>query len=341
MKNLRIAFISFLAMWAVVVWHCYCGSSVERWFLPIFCYWSVPWFFVISGYYLLASFDKRNIDKFIVNKFWSLFMPYLLWCMIGILFFYIFSPHEISLNLNDIFALGDVTQPKYNKPLWYVRALLILNVIGLCILVPLRYFRVEHGLLRLALFTCFFLVLVFLVQKFGLTIGPGSSAFYFLCGIWCSYLMKSILKNFMTQHLMLITIVALIMAMLFRGIWFSRGYSFYSSGGSFIGNLATVFFIIMLVGAVCLIKKSNLPICDRSLHIYARVFSMSSFVYFFHRPLLTCLIEKFDGLVDNNVCVRNMEFVILAVFYPAVCMLIGLILKRHCQKMYLILTGGR
>lgn len=56
----RIRVISFFATWSVVVWHCYCGSQVENWLIPVVCFWSVPWFFLVSGYFLLARL--KDVD---------------------------------------------------------------------------------------------------------------------------------------------------------------------------------------------------------------------------------------------------------------------------------------
>ena len=83
MKNTKISVISFMAMVCVVWWHCYCGSSVERWFIPGFCVWSVPWFFFLSGVLFRRTLESKTFAAVVESKVRSLFIPYILWCAVG------------------------------------------------------------------------------------------------------------------------------------------------------------------------------------------------------------------------------------------------------------------
>ena len=81
--SLKARIISFLAMLAVVAWHCYCGSQLERWFIPAFCVWAVPWFFFLSGALFRKTLDSKGYVAIVVQKIHSLLIPYILWCGIG------------------------------------------------------------------------------------------------------------------------------------------------------------------------------------------------------------------------------------------------------------------
>ena len=82
-RNKKIEIISFMAMLCVVWWHCYCGSQVERWFIPGVCVWSVPWFFFLSGVLFRRTLDTKGRGEVVASKVRSLLIPYILWCAIG------------------------------------------------------------------------------------------------------------------------------------------------------------------------------------------------------------------------------------------------------------------
>lgn len=81
--NKKIALISFMAMVCVVWWHCFCGSQIERWFVPSFCVWSVPWFFFVSGVMFRRTVELKSYRKILSSKVRSLLIPYIVWCGIG------------------------------------------------------------------------------------------------------------------------------------------------------------------------------------------------------------------------------------------------------------------
>lgn len=58
--SIKLRIISFLAMLGVLWWHCFCGSGIEVYFMPVACYWAVPFFFFSSGVFLQASARKYS-----------------------------------------------------------------------------------------------------------------------------------------------------------------------------------------------------------------------------------------------------------------------------------------
>ena len=83
-RNKKIELISFMAMLCVVWWHCYCGSSIEQWFIPGFCVWSVPWFFFLSGVLFRKTLETKTYRVVVSSKVRSLLIPYIIWCVIGV-----------------------------------------------------------------------------------------------------------------------------------------------------------------------------------------------------------------------------------------------------------------
>ena len=331
----KIRIISYLASWGVVVWHCYCGSSIERWFIPIFSYWAVPWFFLISGYFLLSSFDRRNMAGFYMSKCTSLLLPYLMWCLIGYLIYAIFSGWIIPFSIPDVFALRSPS-PKFNRPLWYARALIVFMVIAGAILTMLRAMRIKDGLLRVFLLSMFFFVVVYFInQRIFQIYGPGSSLIYFLMGVWLRWagnvsLFERWNKTVVRWSMLVLCMVAFLT---FRVIWFRAGHSFSSTGagGTLLNNVSSCLMIVSLWLALDLVKLGAMR------EKVISVCGTSAFVYFFHRPLLTCLIKYFqkyfvslDGL-----------FILMVVLYAPFCSAFAFAVKRFCPKSYSILVGGR
>lgn len=260
-RNSKIQLISFLAAICVIWWHCYCGSTIERWIIP-FCYWAVPWFFGVSGYFIVGSSDKRSSWGFVKSKIYSLLFPYVLWCLLGVGVFALCSSEPITLSLADIFALNSHTQPMYNKPLWYIRALMIFSAITMVVLSFLSIVRMRKGFLRVALFSALFLIIYVGLVKMGASIGPDSSALYFVAGAVASSLMEvARQKLFISKkNSIAIAIIALLVAAVFRGVWFATGHSFSAEGqgGVVLGNLSTIFVIVALIYASALISDGAL-----------------------------------------------------------------------------------
>lgn len=333
--------ISFVAMWAVVAWHCYCGSRVERWFIPVFCYWSVPWFFLVSGFFFVGSFEKRELWGFITYKLRSLLAPYVIWCLVGFFCFVLCSPGQVHYSINAIFAFGewDVVSPSYNPPLWYIRALLIFTVVGATILQFLKFLRVYDNRLRAL---CFFLLFGLLILCFivsGVKLGPMSSSAYFLSGATLYYFLRNtkrmaLLRNYTEMHTVVVAIGALVVAIALRLVWFAMGHSFSLSGqgGMIIGNCSVMVFIIALWH---LINGAPCGFFEKAWYMRA---GLGVFVYFMHRPLLMWLIERFS--MSGNM-LKDVMFMLLVVLYAPFCLLIGLSLCRFMPKTYSILIGGR
>ena len=126
-KNTKIEVVSFVAMLCVVWWHCYCGSNIERWFIPGFCVWSVPWFFFLSGVLFSKTLNYKTYGIVIWSKVRSLLIPYVIWCCIGAMISCAI-PYRMS-NLSgvlDVFCISSSKiHPWGNNALWYVRSLLI------------------------------------------------------------------------------------------------------------------------------------------------------------------------------------------------------------------------
>ena len=335
-SSLKARSISFMAMWAVVAWHCYCGSDIERWFIPTFCYWSVPWFFVVSGFFFVRSFEKRSLKDFAVSKIKSIAIPYVIWCVLGFIVFLFLCPREVHFTPVSVFALGKAFQPTYNPPLWYMRALAIFTVFGSLAMFVARFLWLRNEFLRCGVSVALFGIIYWLaVNCAGLSVGPGSSPVYFIFGMCLSYLGKrEKVVTWLDRNGLYMGLLSLVFAVAARSVWFVQGhsFSFAGAGGTIIGNFCTLMMIIAIWTLLDRVPTA------KSLKNYAGV---GVFVYLMHRPLLMCIIENVSPcLVDHNTF-REMLFIALVVFYVPFCLCIDGFLKRFTPRMYSVLIGGR
>lgn len=324
MRNGRLALISLLAMVCVVWWHCFCGSNIERWFVPSFCVWSVPWFFFLSGALFARSLRSRGVRDVLVGKIRSLAVPYLLWCVIGLV---VSWPIIRCDGIVGVFAASyRLIHPVGNIALWYVRTLMVFAIIIGAI------WPLAKRLGRWSDLACafFFLFLVKCAVLLGLALGPGSSPFYFAAGfaLSCFVLGEGHLIPASVRAFIFIGAIALAIAT--RAYWFNLGYDFGNNGGTVLGNVSTVFIIIGLwfgVGA--------LPDRIVCLPMIVEASSLTAIVYFMHYPINDVIKHVADGFN------RDVLFVVLVVTAPVFYLFVAFCIKKHLRLLYNALSGGR
>lgn len=94
--NEKMRDVSAVAMLAIVIthsiaimtfpgaarWNVWIQALVSR---SLTCSWAVPFFFLISGYWCHRKLSEGSIKSFYTKKIKSLFVPYVLWCILGLL----------------------------------------------------------------------------------------------------------------------------------------------------------------------------------------------------------------------------------------------------------------
>jgi len=159
-KNHRIANLGFVAALLVVVIHLEnapqdVGSlawAVHYFLRYILAVAAVPYFFLVSGYFLANRADEPGWwGKAVVKRLRTLGVPYLVWCLVPIVLFTLCWPGYESGGecwrvlpkasaIRAAFGLNIFTAPEANRPLWYVRALMLLVLAS-----PLLVWLVRKG----------------------------------------------------------------------------------------------------------------------------------------------------------------------------------------------------
>lgn len=337
----KIKVISLLAAWAVVIWHSYCGASICQWFIPLFSYWSVPWFFLCTGFFFFNSWTPDAIGKKFLGKCKTLLVPYIIWCIVGLVINWFFCADKIR-GFADVLALRhDSIWPCYNRALWYLRCVIVFAVIGF----PLR-FIVDKGLktwskYSVVMFSCIFALLIFVLHKYVFRIyGPGSSLFYFLSGVVLRAISDVrdisglIDRKINHRYTFLVPFLCWMIAMC---AWFSLGYRFSVMGGNILNNVSTCFLLVALWFGADYV--SPLLTRLRSQELLASG-GICAFVYFAHSPLLKMFIDYMAPRLNGQLA-KNLFFVLLCLCYTPICIVIGLAIRRCYHRLWYILTGGR
>lgn len=110
----------------------------------------MPLFFFLSGLFFASSLRKRGPRNFFVNKFNTLFYPYMIWCLIQTSLQIIFSQytnHKLGfLNYMDI-----LIHPRSMLQQWYLLALFNVSVLYMFTTVVLKFNAFAQLLLGLGL----------------------------------------------------------------------------------------------------------------------------------------------------------------------------------------------
>lgn len=317
----KITVLSFFAMFAVFVGHCRCDSRFEVIIRP-WLIWHVPWFFIVSGYFFIDSLRKYSWKTFLRKKFFSILIPYLSWCCIGIIL-WIPDFAAKGITIMDILGITGSIFPAGNWPLWYVRALMIFMFTGLLIwsfrpLVPSVHV--------FFIFYCTSLIgMYYALSKIGVGVSPGSGLVSFLLGSAICYFRIPI--NFIISNrwrgffIFVLVILAIVCRTLIN-----------SSVSSYL------FIIIAIICLWLLLDFVNISKGNR----WVAWMGLTPIIYFSHGPIVFAFNKYFElYLIPEDVsCVRDCYYILkcFSIFF------ILMVLMRYLEnfsRIYKFLSGNR
>lgn len=143
LKSVRYKWIDYIkgiAILLVVYRHALIGIQRSHIVVPdylikanmIFYSFRMPLFFILSGLFISASFQKKSLKELITTKFDMLLYPYFVWCFIQITIQIILSSYTNSgRTLHDYLYI--FYQPRELDQFWYLPALFNVSVLYLLI----------------------------------------------------------------------------------------------------------------------------------------------------------------------------------------------------------------
>lgn len=293
---------------------------------------AVPLFFAISGFLFFYNFVP-SINNFLTKykkRFKSLFIPYILWCVLGLLFMFvvqIFYPSSSTLtnglikNYKIPQYISSILLSTVSFQLWFLRDLFIYALLS-----PIIYFIVSKlskwslipfiilwalniNLLFINNEGILFFVLGALIAIKGLKLKINKkSTINTVIFLWLIIL---ILKTFLAYHgnpLLLYSMHRISVILGFISFWF--GYDFY-------------------------LKKLNANIKLSYLVGY------TFFIYAFHIPFLTVLMNTSLSAFGSSIVAELLIYIVTPIISITVAIIIANLLKKYLKPVYCVLTGGR
>lgn len=353
-RKMRV--LSFVAMVCVVMIHSQTVVAFESrpasWrvfsqmlLLAASTNWAVPFFFVISGFLFAAHMlsGKMGYCQLLCKKMRTLFVPYLLWAIIGTVITMSLSMVNNHITHRELFLrtfmdeagiwnkvdalLGIVREgPRGNVVLWYVHSLMWIFVFSPALVAMSRVHR-----LALLLMGLLFAMAVPDVSIPILSLKLGSIG-WFCVGMGSAQLALD--RRRMLDSVFFVTGLGWGVLIAFRAM---KEAGYIGSIGGMPENLAPLaalsgmLFWWGLYDRISLLRNGELPEC----------FQMTFWVYCLHNGITGWILASVLYLLGKS------EWVGMLASFLSVCvslifsLAVGHFMKRRFPKAYAVLTGGR
>lgn len=321
----KIKTLSFVAIIAVILGHSPLGASPFASFVESLCIsWPVPWFLLVSGYFLRHTFKKYSLFEVLKKKSKTLLTPYCLWCVVsGLILGDTLSAESFGLKSGF---------PCSNKHLWYLHALI-------CLMMSACLMRFVVSLIQQRMMRIFAVVtLVILLKVVDVKVvnlyGHTSTAIWFVGGymIAASESLPVCLRmrERVERVSVAMTIMFGILIMSMRILWhFLPSSEVGDIAIRIVWPLGAIVFLWFMVGHI----RENVLILKMSQFVF--------FVYCFHGiPLFfvgNIWIQKF-GL---GVMSLEIGFVVRAFSVLALSFMLAIVLRLCAPRAYYLFSGGR
>lgn len=352
----KIRLVSFLALFFVLFQHAinFTGyidpsrlfGNIRNWdaYLQYFLGYgiprfSVPLFFLLSGYLFYRNFSFSKLLKKYRSRFRSLLVPYVLWNIIGILVIAVLqSIPGISAYLTSFYTgnvlhrtiatyISMIVNHGVSFHLWFVYDLMIYTICA-----PLIYLLVKtfSWFLVIPLFVCWFLRIHIPIPF----VSWDSAGVFYLIGV-CIAVYGKDHQMFHGRLLPIVTVSIWISSMLIKTL---AAFQYVSI--PFL-TLAELDNLTVLSGMIAVwLWYDRVPSLQTS-ELWMTLSASTFFVYAAHEPLLDLIKYVFVGLFRNHSWSTFPLFVIIPFVVFALCFYIALICKKLLPGLYLLLSGGR
>ena len=289
---------------------------------------AVPLFFMFAGY---LQFKKKDIYPVLLKKkAKSLFVPYVIWTLLGVAIFFIgqsvpqlssFFQNEVNnvskwkvINWLNIFWVHIDGTPLIIQ-FWFVRDLMVIILIS-----PLLKFLASKfpSLIITALILCY---------VNGLPLGFGTALFFYMCGLFFAEYDVDFF-NFSDKISWIELICLLSLKMVFT-IGFNEKVNLFGLG--------------TIISCIFFLKLSSFIISKSKLYSFSKYLSdFSFFLYAIHMPFLVTVFEKISfRIIPLHGIGCLIQFILTAVITIILGTAIGIGLKKICSPLFALLNGGR
>ena len=333
---------------------------IRIFFSNIATHFSVPTFFMISGYLFFFKLNEWNMDIYktkMLKRFKSLFIPYILWICIGILFAELPTLVGVFLKGEPISGLwkclmenggirmfwdsrvwglnytnwfGHIT-PESSPilvPLWFVRDLMVV-----VLFTPIIYYfirKMRFGFI-IALGLCYLSGVFIPIHGFS-----ACCFFWFSLGAYFSINRKCMVESLYKLHIPAYILTCLTLIPL---VWFNG-----RKGDEIATNqLASVLYPIYAMGAVI----SSVSIASALLRlkivgVNKKIAKATFFIFLSHIFILGYVKAIFDKIFPlSNYILQSVAYLASPIITAAICLLIFELMNKYMPKVLSLLVGSR
>lgn len=298
---------------------------------------AVPIFFTISGYLFFLGL-KGSLPEFkkkMKKRVKTLFFPYLLWSILGILLYLILQSLPIVQNyftkkLISEYSVKELLDTIFLNPIpyqfWFIRDLIILTLLSPLLFWLLRYLKI--GLISFLLILWFY--------NFDLIIIANEAILFFVLGGHLALHQQNwILHHFSTKETFILftSWMAIILA--------KTTMIHFDLSTLLVTNIIHKIGILIGVLAVWAMYDFFVKKLKTKESKYSFLFSFTFFIYAFHEPVLTILKKGFYSILGQGEIISLIIYFTAPTFAILVSILIGYYFKKITPQLYSLLTGGR
>ena len=287
---------------------------------------AVPIFFIISGYYFFERINKNDFKTLAKKKIFTLVIPYIFWnfVVLSLYFFidYSYLPKtNITNNITLLQYIKMITIQPINGPLWFIRDLLFLMILG-----PIINFVLKGKYIKEFMFILFFLWILNLGEGTGQKAEP---LFFFSLGGFIAFSNKKYL--FIGNN----TLKFLIFILYFILLGIHTKYLNYYNYFEFVllHKLIILLGIFTFWFLIDFLKTGKEKILLLSKY--------SFLIYVIHYALVYIIKEIMINLLGKYEYVNFISFIITTPIIILISILFFYILKKYSPNFMNLILGNR
>lgn len=308
------------------------NSFIQNFFSNGICRIAVPLFFIISGYlfFLKIEYSFSGFFRKYKSRFYSLFVPYIIWSSYGIALYFIlqlfpFTKIYFTHYINQ-YSLSDFVKTLFIYPLthqlWFIQDLMIIVLIS-----PIIYLLIKY----LNLFS----LLVFFLLWYNDLIMFNQCIFFFSLGAFFSITKRTIdSKRF--EKFSIVTFFLWIVILIIKTILLVNNII-----DEFWDSMILKTSLILGVFSIWFLYDLFFKNTDFSLMRMGSLFSFSFIIYVFHEPLLTIIKKALFHFMGFSELSSLLIYFLAPILSIIISILVGINLLKRTPKLYKILTGNR
>lgn len=289
---------------------------------------AVPIFYFLSAYLFFRMFDGslEQYRKKLYRRFFSLFIPYVIFCTLGYIKHIFASGLLTNGNLTlwggVIYWLSELCLCQ-TMPLWFIRELMFL-----VLLTPCFYELKKHKTLSYII-----VLLIVLLVTIGF-VHYRSFAYWipvYMLGVNLKKNWWNDIHHIVTKYnSVFITIIGLYII----GCWFLPNGT---ENSSYLNNF--IFIIFRIITPICFIPLL-VYITNSNYKVY-KWMNYSFFVYCMHFPIITILSLIFEKISIPLVHSESFKYIIIVVLTYSLCVIMAMFMEHFMPKIWMVINGRR